>query len=99
MLAALWRRGPLSFVSLIEEVRAEQPWADATIKTLLHRLMQKGAVRSVKEDGRQRYHALIDRDAYVTGEVAALVDRLFGGDAAALRAFIERSASKDQSRR
>ncbi|MDP1914006.1 MAG: BlaI/MecI/CopY family transcriptional regulator [Brevundimonas sp.] len=79
VLAALWRRGPLSFASLIEEVKAGHPWAEATIKTLLHRLMQKGAVRSQKEDGRQRYHAVIDRLAYVEGEVQDLLDRLFDG--------------------
>ena len=90
VLSALWRRGPLSFASLIEAVKADQPWADATIKTLLHRLMQKGAVKSVKEDGRQRYHALVDRESYVAGEVGALVDRLFDGDPEALSAFLKR---------
>ena len=79
MLGALWRKGPLSFASLVEEVKIVQPWADATIKTLLHRLMQKGAVRSQKDDGRQRYHAAIDRQTYVEGEVQALLDRLFDG--------------------
>lgn len=79
MLSALWRRGPLSFTSLIDEVKADQAWADATIKTLLHRLMQKGAVKSVKEDGRQRYHDLLDRQTYVEGEVQDLLDRLFDG--------------------
>jgi predicted transcriptional regulator len=64
---------------LLDEVRSRQPWADATIKTLLHRLMQKGAVRSQKEDGRQRYHAVIDRQTYVEGEVQVLLDRLFDG--------------------
>lgn len=80
VLAALWRKGPLSFASLIDEVKAVQPWGDATIKTLLNRLMHKGGVQSVKEDGRQRYHPLIDRQAYVDGEIQALVDRLFEGD-------------------
>ena len=60
-------------------MKASQPWADATIKTLLHRLMQKGAVQSVKDDGRQRYHAVIDRQTYVEGEVQDLLDRLFDG--------------------
>lgn len=90
MLSALWRQGPLSFASLIEEVKAAQPWADATIKTLLHRLIQKGAVKSIKEDGRQRYHALLDREAYVAGEVGALIDRLFDGDREALLTFLKR---------
>ena len=54
--------------------------------------MQKGAVRSVKEDGRQRYHAVLDRRVYVAGEVSDLVDRLFGGDGEALREFLADSA-------
>lgn len=90
VLSALWRLGPLSFISLIEAVKADQPWGDATIKTLLHRLMQKGAVKSVKEDGRQRYHALLDRETYVSGEVDVLVDRLFDGDPKALADFLNR---------
>lgn len=90
VLAALWRRGPLSFVSLIEEVKSGHPWADATIKTLLHRLIQKGAVKSVKEDGRQRYHAQIDRERYVEGELALLVQRLFGNDVKALSDYLDR---------
>jgi predicted transcriptional regulator len=92
-MAALWAHGPSSFASLIETVKTTHPWGDATIKTLLHRLMQKGAVRSIKDDGRQRYHAVLDRDAYVAGEVGDLVDRLFGGDDARLAAFLrDRSA-------
>jgi predicted transcriptional regulator len=35
-----------------------------------------------------RYRALIDRSAFVESEVQALIDRLFGGDAAALAAFL-----------
>lgn len=90
VLAALWRRGPLSAASLIEEVKAANPWGDATIKTLLHRLMQKGAVKSVREDGRQRYHALLDRETYVDGEVRDLLDRLFEGEAETLIAHLSR---------
>jgi predicted transcriptional regulator len=74
----------LPFVSLIEDVQARQTWAEATIKTLLSRLIHKGLVRSVREEGRQRYHPAIDRDTYVDAEVQALVDRLFGGDPAGL---------------
>lgn len=69
-------------------MKEANPWADATIKTLLHRLMQKGAVRSQKEDGRQRYHAVLTRQAYVDGEIAALVDRLFDGRREALSAWL-----------
>lgn len=80
VLAALWRRGPLSFADLLDEVRRGSAWGDATIKTLLNRLMRKGAVRSAKAEGRQRYHPALSREAYVAGEVDQLIRRLFGGD-------------------
>jgi predicted transcriptional regulator len=84
VLAALWRLGPLSAASLIDEVKRGHPWGDATIKTLLHRLMGKGAVKSVKQDGRQLYHPMIDRQAWLDDEIDRLVERLFDGDRSAL---------------
>jgi len=89
VMEALWRCGPLPPTRLLAEVRAARPWGEATVKTLLGRLMQKKAVRSVREDGMVRYHAQIDRPAYVEAEVRALTFRLFDGDVAALTKFVE----------
>ena len=88
ILEALWRHGPLTPVRLIGEVKSARPWGDATIKTLLGRLMHKKAVRSERDDGRLQYRALIDRQTYVDGEVRDLVERLFGGDPSRLAAHL-----------
>ena len=80
VLAALWRHGPLKPARLVEAVKSRRDWGDATIKTLLGRLMQKKAVRSQREDGRLLYHPLIARETYLDGEVEALIERLFDGD-------------------
>ena len=69
----------MSFASLIEEVQARQKWAGATIKTLLNRLMHKGLIRSVREDGRQLYHPQVTREAYALSEIQSLADRLYDG--------------------
>jgi BlaI family penicillinase repressor len=90
VLAALWRRGPLSAPDLIDEVKAAQAWGDATIKTLLGRLIRKGAIRSEKIDGRQRYRPLVSHGEYLEAEIQALADRLFGGDRAALATHLAR---------
>jgi predicted transcriptional regulator len=87
VLEALWRSGPLPPRRLISEVKAARPWGEATIKTLLGRLMQKQLVRSEREEGLLVYRPLIERDAYLEAEVRALAGRLFGGDLAALAAF------------
>lgn len=88
VLAALWRLGPLSPVRLIEAVKARRDWGEATIKTLLGRLMRKKAIRAARDDGRLLYHPLVTREQYVTAEVQALADRLFDGDPRRLAAFI-----------
>ncbi|CAN5316163.1 BlaI/MecI/CopY family transcriptional regulator [soil metagenome] len=90
LLAVLWRHGPLSATALVEAVRARQPWGEATIKTLLNRLMRKSLVRSQKDDGRQRYHPLLDREAYVRAEAQGLADRLFAGDLSAVAALLSK---------
>ena len=94
VLEALWREGPLSFADLIAAVRARRPWGEATVKTLLHRAIQKGAVRSERRDGRTSYHASLDRQAWLDAEIQALADRLFGGDLAALARHLD-AAGRD----
>lgn len=89
VLAALWRRGPLSAKPLIEEVKSAQDWGEATIKTLLGRLMKKGAVLSERVDGRQQYRALVSRQDYVRSQIDALAHRLFGGDRKALLSTLQ----------
>jgi BlaI family penicillinase repressor len=88
VLKALWRCGPLPPMRLIAEVKASRGWGEATIKTLLGRLMHKKAIRSERQDGVLRYHALVGRSAYAEHEVGALIDRAFDGDAAAFVAFV-----------
>jgi predicted transcriptional regulator len=89
VLAALWREGALTPLRLVQAVKARKDWGEATIKTLLGRLMQKKAVRSQRDaDGRLLYHPLVTREMYVTSQVQALADRLFDGDPLKLAAFI-----------
>ena len=94
LLEALWRCGPLTPPRLFAEVRQKRDWADATVKTLLGRLMHKKAVKSERIDGRLIYRPLISREAFVAGLVDDLVGRAFDGDYAALEAFLsEREAA------
>ena len=88
VLGPLWRHGPLTPPRLLSEVKAVQPWADTTIKTLLARLIRKAVVKAERNEGVVRYRPLVDRHTYVEAEVRALVDRLFEGEEARLLAFL-----------
>ncbi len=70
----------MSPARLFETVKTRRDWGEATIKTLIGRLMRKKAIRSERDDGRLLYHPLLTRQDYVAGEVEDLVGRLFDGD-------------------
>ena len=84
VMEALWRRAPLSADELVAEDGASQSWGEATVKTLINRLLKKKAIKSERAEGRHGYRPLIDRAAYVQAESQGLLDRLFDGQLAPL---------------
>ena len=83
-MEALWRHSPLSADEIVGEVGPAQSWGEATVKTLINRLLKKKALVSERADGRTRYRPVVSRADYVTGESQGLLDRLFGGELAPL---------------
>jgi predicted transcriptional regulator len=84
IMEALWRLGPLTADEIVAAVAETEPWGEATVKTLINRLLKKKAIQSVRAEGRHRYQPLLQRDAYVQAESQGLLDRLFGGQLAPL---------------
>lgn len=88
VMEALWTRSPQTAAEVCDTVCKERGWTMPTVKTLLSRLVQKGAL-STQPDGRRfLYTPLIARSAYVGTESKRLVERLFGGRAAPLFAHL-----------
>ena len=91
VMEALWHRHPLTAVEVCEAVCEARDWSMATVKTLLSRLVNKGAVGTEPEGRRFLYSPLIERTDYVGSESRRLVDRLFGGKPASLFAQLAES--------
>lgn len=91
IMDALWRENPLSADGIVADVTARQAWGEATVKTLINRLLKKKAIKSERVDGRHQYRPLIDRADYVQTESQDLLDRLFGGELAPLVAHFAKS--------
>ena len=89
-MEALWTRGPLTAEDIVQTVGPAQDWGEATVKTLINRLLKKKALKSERAGGRALYQALVTREEYVTGESQGLLDRLFGGQIAPLVAHYAR---------
>lgn len=88
VMEALWERPRQTAAEVREAVCPTRDWTLATVKTLLSRLVTKGAAAAEPEGRRFLYSPAVAREAYVGSESRRLVDRLFGGRAASLVAHL-----------
>jgi len=84
VMEALWRRHPLGADEIASEVAPGQGWSEATVKSLLNRLLSKGAIAAEKDGRRYLYRPQLAREDYLTAESANLIDRLFDGRVSSL---------------
>lgn len=79
VMEVLWEEQPLTAAEVAERAGPARGWSVHTVKTLLSRLLAKGAIAHEAEGRRFLYRPVIERDSYVGRESEKLVDRLFGG--------------------
>ena len=93
VMEALWAAGqPLTAAEVAERIDTERGWTLATVKTMLSRLVAKGALKH-REDGRRfLYSPTIMREVYVGNESRRFVEKLFGGR---LSPLVARLAEED----
>jgi BlaI family penicillinase repressor len=90
IMEVLWRHSPLPMEAVATALAGEQQWQDATIKTLLNRLLKKGAIRATKDGRRFLYSPAVSRDEWLLSVSKGLLDRLFAGRVAPLAAHFSR---------
>ena len=79
VMEAFWRReGTLSAEDIVAATAQAQGWQEATVKTLLNRLLKKRAITAERDGRRYLYRALLKRADYVHVESKSLLDRLYG---------------------
>lgn len=84
VMEALWERQPLGADEVVAAVAAGRGWQEPTVKTLLNRLLKKGAISAEREGRRYLYSPVLRREDWVLEESAGLLDRLFEGRVAPL---------------
>lgn len=97
VMDVLWTRHPLSADEVVAALAGREDWQEPTIKTLLNRLLNKGAIRAEKQGRRYLYSPVLQREAWVLGESQGLLERLFDGRVAPLVAHFsaQRKLSRD----
>ena len=90
VMEVLWQQAPRSADDVVAAL-AHRDWAEPTIKTLLNRLLNKGAIRAERDGRRYLYSPVLTREAWVAQQSEGLLERLFSGRVAPLVAhFSER---------
>ena len=84
VMDVLWRQQPLAAEDVVAALAESRQWQEATIKTLLNRLLNKGAIAAEKDGRRYLYTPVLKREDWLIGESESLLDRLFGGRVAPL---------------
>ena len=80
VMDVLWRLGPKDAEEITADLAATQAWSGTTVRTLLDRLIRKGAVGKDKTEGRRIvFRPLIARADYAHAESKSLIDRLYEG--------------------
>ena len=79
VMEVLWEEAPLAAADVAERVDPGRGWSIRTVKTLLSRLLAKGALVHEEDGRRYLYRPAIARDEFVERESEKLLDRMFGG--------------------
>lgn len=86
VLQVLWEAGePLHLAELLTRLRERRGWADSTVKTLLRRLQQKGAVTL---PARGVYAAVVEEASYHSASNQRFLEKLYRGSARELVAAL-----------
>src|SRR5437867_12763793 len=81
VMSVLWHLSPRTASEVADELCDRMHWHPKTVKTLLARLVKKGALRYREEGNRYLYRPAFARELFVAEESKSFLDRVFGGEA------------------
>jgi BlaI family transcriptional regulator, penicillinase repressor len=79
VMKVVWDHEPVAASDVADKLAAERAWHPQTVKTMLTRLVGKGALAYKSEGKRYLYRAKISRDACVRHESRSFLSRVFDG--------------------
>ncbi len=84
VMEPIWESGPCKAADVISRLRTSHDWNHSTIRTLLARLVEKGALLYEVDGSRYIYRAAVSREQCVRQKGRSFLQKAFGGDISAL---------------
>jgi len=82
VMEALWESSPQTASEVTKTLRPTMNWAENTVRTLLTRLVEKGALKTAENaSGTRTFLPAVKREACVRAEGESFMQRIFGGAA------------------
>ncbi len=79
VMKIIWTDHPIMASEIINILKEKTDWKPKTIKTLINRLLTKGAIGFEKSGREYNYYPLMEEADFVKTESRLFVKRLFGG--------------------
>jgi BlaI family transcriptional regulator, penicillinase repressor len=97
VMEVLWRSSPIATEDVMAALEPNGKWQESTVKTLLNRLLKKGAVSARKEGRRYLYSPVLKRKQWLSHESVGFLNRLFDGRVAPLVAHFSQQRKLSKS--
>ncbi len=88
IMQVLWDKGKASAREITETLNRGEPIAHSTVQTLLRQLEAKGVVAHERDKRTFVFQPLVNRASVARTEIHRLTERLFGGSAGGLMAYL-----------
>lgn len=84
VMEMLWNRHPITAQEVVQALMDHRDWKDQTVRTMLARLVKKGALSFTAEGKRYLYRPVFTRDQCVSNESSTFLEKVFAGASASL---------------
>jgi len=96
VMETIWDAGAGTAADVIRSLRETHDWNHSTIRTLLARLVEKGALAYDVAGARYVYRPAVSRERCVRQKGRSFVEQVFGGNVGALLLHFVADASLDR---
>jgi BlaI family transcriptional regulator, penicillinase repressor len=80
VMNVIWGRSPITANEVVEALAKQTEWSPKTIKTMLNRLVRKGALAYEAQGKSYLYRPKVSKTACVREESRSFMERVFDGD-------------------
>ena len=79
VMKVIWNDNPITSMKIIHALTEITDWKPKTIKTLINRLLRKGAIGYKASGNKYNYYPLIEEEVFIKAESRSFLRRVFGG--------------------